>query len=292
MSTTTTARSQGRPDDEADRADRGADGRPRSRPDGWRPGRPEGDDLQALGEAADPADGPGARPGAPRDRPGRGQRLPAGLRSAPARQRDRPDLRRVPRRPPGRLRRRAHGPDEGARHLRRRLGAGLGSGLLPQRRRPGHRAPDALRRRGQDQLPAAGVLRQAAARRADEPGHQRHRQRQPDAPADDEPAADLAAHRRRGALDDVLDLAAARADRPGLRAADDVRDLADHEALPGAVHRPVAAHRPAQRAHRGDLLRPRAGHGVRSSRGGRARPSPSRTTSCTRPRSRPSSSAA
>ena len=43
----------------------------------------------------------------------------------------------------------------------------------------------------------------------------------------------------------------------------------DHEALAGPVHRPVAAHRPAQRPHRGDLLRPRAGHGLRSPAGGR-----------------------
>ena len=43
------------------------------------------------------------------------------------------------------------------------------------------------------------LLRQAAARRADEPGHQRHRQRQPDPAADDEPAAHLAADRGRGA---------------------------------------------------------------------------------------------
>ena len=39
----------------------------------------------------------------------------------------------------------------------------------------------------------------SAARRAAQPGHQRHRQRQPDAAADDEPADDLAAHRRRRA---------------------------------------------------------------------------------------------
>ncbi len=45
------------------------------------------------------------------------------------------------------------------------------------------------------------------------PGHQRHRQRQPDAAADDEPAAGLAADRRRRARDDVLDLADARAGR-------------------------------------------------------------------------------
>ena len=50
----------------------------------------------------------------------------------------------------------------------------------------------------------------------------------------------------------------------------DVRDPADHEALAGAVHRAVAAYRQAQRAHRGDLLRPRAGHRLRPPRRGRA----------------------
>ena len=53
------------------------------------------------------------------------------------------------------------------------------------------------------------------------PGHQRHRQRQPDAPADDEPAARLAAHRGRRAGDDVLDLADAGAGRAGHGAGDD-----------------------------------------------------------------------
>ena len=44
-------------------------------------------------------------------------------------------------------------------------------------------------------------------------------------------------------VDDVLDLAAAGADRAGLGAALDGRHRPDHEALAGAVHRPVAAHR-------------------------------------------------
>ena len=59
------------------------------------------------------------------------------------------------------------------------------------------------------------------------PGHQRHRQRQPDPAADDEPAAHLAAHRGRRAGDDVLDLAAARAGRAGHGAALDGRRPAD-----------------------------------------------------------------
>ena len=44
------------------------------------------------------------------------------------------------------------------------------------------------RGRGQAQPAAADLLRPAAARRAAEPGHQRHRQRQPDPAADHEPA--------------------------------------------------------------------------------------------------------
>ena len=44
-----------------------------------------------------------------------------------------------------------------------------------------------------------GYFDRSAARRAAEPGHQRHRQHQHHAPADDEPAAHLAAHRLRGA---------------------------------------------------------------------------------------------
>ncbi len=49
-----------------------------------------------------------------------------------------------------------------------------------------------------------------------------------------------------------------------------VRDPGDHEALAGAVRRAVASYGPAQRPHRGGLLRPRAGQGVRPPGGGRA----------------------
>ena len=42
-----------------------------------------------------------------------------------------------------------------------------------------------------------------------------------------------------------------------------VADRADHEALAGQVRRPVASYRRPQRAHRGVLLRPRAGQGLR-----------------------------
>ncbi len=61
-----------------------------------------------------------------------------------------------------------------------------------------------------------------------------------------------------------------------------LRHPGDHEALAGPVHRAVAPYRPAQRAHRGDLLRPRAGQGLRPPGARSSRPSPRRTTSSTR----------
>ena len=206
--------------------------RPRPRADRRRDGRPEGDGLRAVGQAA-------ARPaatGAPKvvavlvarsgqrrsdgDRPEVlgsatdlifagviGKQLPAGMTKA----------RRS-------TRLRAAGEDRLADMLSavdvvpgqgidfaavgdvlllvlaiyRRLGlARLAPGLPPQRRRPEHHLPDAVRGRGQDQPAAAALLRPPAPRRAAQPGHQRHRQHPPEPPADDEPAADLAAHRRR-----------------------------------------------------------------------------------------------
>ena len=60
----------------------------------------------------------------------------------------------------------------------------------------------------------------------------------------------------------------------------------------GHVRRPVAAYGPAQRAHRGDLLRPRPGQGVRSPARGRGGLRRARTRSSTGPASAPSSSAA
>ena len=80
-----------------------------------------------------------------------------------------------------------------------------------------------LRRDVEDKLNrlAAAVLRRAAARRAAQPGHQRHRQRRAEPAADAEPAAHLAAHRRRDDRDDGVDLTAARAPRP--------RDDPDHD---------------------------------------------------------------
>ncbi len=229
--------------DEGDRARRR-----RSRARAWplrrRHGRPEVDGFRAVRPAAGPPDASRPRQG-DRDRAARrGQRGARVDRPEDPRPRHRPDLlralrspdarrrhegaggrgapgprRRAPRRharadgrragPGCRLRRRPQRPAPGARGLRRLVGAVVAAGLPAQRRHPEHRAADAQRRRGQDQPAAAALLRQAAARRAAEPGHQRHRQHQPDPAADDEPAAVRGAHRRRCAVDDVLDLAAA-----------------------------------------------------------------------------------
>ena len=90
--------------------------------------------------------------------------------------------------------------------------------------------------------------------------------------------------------DDGLDLAAARAGRAGLGAGLAGGDPGDHEALAGAVRRAVAPYRPAQRPHRGGLLRPRAGQGLRPPGARSSRPSPRRTTSSTRSASARSSS--
>ena len=74
-----------------------------------------------------------------------------------------------------------------------RLAAVLAAGLPAQRRRAAHGLAAARGGRGQAAPAAAALRRRAAARRAAQPGHQRHRQRQPDAAADAEPAADVAA---------------------------------------------------------------------------------------------------
>ena len=163
---------------------RAADPRPRHRPDLRRAVRPAAAGRHHQGRRRRRAPGPRRRQ-ARRHARRHGRRARAGRR-----------LHR------GRARAAAR-----ARGLRRLLAAGLAAGLPPQRRRAEHRPTDALGRRGEGQPAAAELLRQAAPRRAAVPGHQRHRQRQPDPPADDEPAARLAAHRGRRAVDDVLDLA-------------------------------------------------------------------------------------
>ena len=287
------------------RTDRGAARWPRPRADGRRHGRAEGDDVRPLCQAprAAAASRPrqGDRRGVPRDR----QRRPDVRGARDPRTRDRPGVLRTvqPRHPvrrdPGRGRRtaaaagsgqgrrhaRQHGPhhagsgrrlrrggrraDARPRGVRRCLRARLAAGPGAQPGRAEHRLPDAAGRRGQDQPAAAELLRPVTARRAAQPRHQRHRQRQPDPAADDEPADDLAAHRRRRARHDVLDLADARAGGPGLGAAVAAADARDHEALAGTVRRAVASYGPAERADRGGLLRPRAGQGVRSAGRGR-----------------------
>ncbi len=67
----------------------------------------------------------------------------------------------------------------------------------------------------------------------------------------------------------LMDLAAARAGRARVGAAVVRRDAADREAVAADVRDAVGADRPAERAHRGDLHRSRAGAGVRPPGGGR-----------------------
>ena len=121
---------------------------------------------------------------------------------------------------------------------------------------------------GQAVPAAAGLLRPAAARRDPQPGHQRHRQPPAVHAADPEPAGDVAADHRRRADADVRRLLGAGADRAGHRAGVGVRDAQDRQAGAAAVHQPVEVHRQAQRPHRGDVHRARAGHGVRPAGGG------------------------
>ncbi len=64
----------------------------------------------------------------------------------------------------------------------------------------------------------------------------------------------------------------------------------DRQAVAEAVHRPVEAHRRAERPDRGGVHRARAGQGVRPAARGRGRVRRRRTTSCSRPASAPSSS--
>ena len=137
------------------------------------------------------------------------------------------------------------------------------------------------------------LLRPAAARRAAEPGHQRHRQHRPEPAADAEPAAHLAADGHRRAGDDVLDLAAAGADRAG------------HDPDLGAGHRSdrASARRSSSSrsgGHTGALngqieeafTGHDAGQGLRPAARGRGELPRERTRSCTRPASARSSSPA
>ena len=179
---------------------------------------------------------------------------------------------RPPRRDPRRrhrLRQPAQRAVAGPGAVRRRQPAAVAAGLPADRRRPVGRPRAARRGGGQAEPAAPAVLRRPAARRAAEPRDQRHRQHRADAAADSQPAADVAADHRRRARDDVRDLAGAGADRARRRAAVGARHAADRQALAEAVHRPVAAHRRAQRRHRGGLHRPRAGQGVRPPARGR-----------------------
>ena len=190
------------------------------------------------------------------------------------------------------LRRRRTDAAAGARAVSGCRAAGLAAGAAAQRGGAADHGRAAVRCRGQAAPAAAVLLRLPAARRGAEPGHQRHRQHLDVAVDDDQPAADLAADRGRGAGDDADDLAAADAAHGGHVAVVAVRHPRDRAALATAVRRAVGQHRPAQRAHRGDLQRLHRGQDVRPPRACRRSSSASSTTTSTRPASAHSSSPA
>ena len=167
-----------------------------------------------------------------------------------------------------------------------------GPGPADHAGRAARRLPAARAGRGEAVPAAAELLRPAAARRGAQPGHQRHRQHRADPAADDEPARHLGADHRRRAGHDVLDLAAAGGHRAGHRAGVHCGRRAGRQAGAAAVHPAVGHHRQAQRPHRGDVHRARAGEDVRPAGGGGRRRSTSTTSSCTGRASGPSSSPA
>ncbi len=169
-----------------------------------------------------------------------------------------------------RLHRGRSGPDVGRRHLCGRVTAGLVVRPSRERRRAGDRPADALGRGGQGQSAAAELLRRPAAWRTAQSRDQRHRQRQHHSGADLEPASPQPADGRRRAVDDVLDLTAARTRRLGVGTDLDVRDPRRDAPLAGTLRPAVAKHRSIERTHRGDLLRTRAREGVRPTARGRA----------------------
>ncbi len=121
------------------------------------------------------------------------------------------------------------------------------------------------RRRGRSCNRAAAALRRlAAARRAAQPRHERHRQRRAVAAADAEPAAHVAADGDRRRHGDVRDLAAARGDRAGHDPGDDAasRRRSRKRSQPKFIAQWKATGR--LNAHiEESVLRPRARAGVR-----------------------------
>ena len=122
------------------------------------------------------------------------------------------------------------------------VGAAAAAGPADHHDRAARGVPAARAGRGEAGPAAAELLRPAAARRGAQPGHQRHRQPRPDAAADAEPAGHLAADHRRRAGHDVLDLAAAGADRAGHRAGLGVRG--DHGSASGPSRSSSSSGRP------------------------------------------------
>ena len=138
-----------------------------------------GDATNVIFEGADQPAAAGRRhPGA-----GVAALRPRARTSSPTCSRHAPDAR------PGRRLRRPRPasccPD---RRLPAELALRLDAGLHHGRRHPADRLPAAPGGRPEARPAAAQVLRQPSARRPAEPGHQRHRQHRPDAPAEPDPA--------------------------------------------------------------------------------------------------------
>ena len=145
---------------------------------------------------------------------------------------------------------------------------GLFQGRLTDAGRAAGGLPAARAGRGEAVPAAAALLRPAAARRGPQPGHQRHRQHRADAAADAEPDRHVAADHRRRAGDDVLDLAAAGADRAGHGAGVDL--WSRRRSASGRSRSSSSSGRPPGElngAHRGDVHRALAGEGVRPAAG-------------------------
>ena len=238
----------------------------------------KGSGKRLLGHAqpVPPAHDPGADP---RGR----QRDPVGARAPAARRGDQPRLRRLRVAPRRGLRPRGADRGHRGRAQRRRLGLRAVPGQADRDHGPAGGVPASRAGAGQAVPAAVELLRPAVPRRDPEPGHQRHRQPPAVRPADAEPAGDLAADDCRRAGADVHRVLAAGADRPGHRAGLGGGDAQDRQAGAAAVHQPVEVHRQAERPHRGDVHRARAGDRVRPAGGGHEDLRPSRTRRSTRP---------
>ena len=245
---------------------RGAAHRPRHRPRRRQrvlrrprpedPGRRDQHHLQRRHRPADPGRGD----------PGAGGRRAAGERSEPARRHAREHDRDA--RSGRRLRSAGAHPRAPRGRVPPQLDLLVGTGLDHGRCHPADRLPPAPRRRREARPAAAPLLRLAPARRPAEPGHERHRQHRPDAPAEPDPAHHVAPDGHRRAHPDVHDQPDPRRHLDPHRPAVDRGHGPDREPLAEAVRRPVGHDRHPQRPRRGDAHGPRHREGLRPPGGG------------------------